>query len=181
MCRLLLRERASVCACVYGLQNELALIWHDSGPDPKQSWTRSGPFGPNHHEGIQSWRSSGPDEKTELCRYWPVVPKDRNVWARSGPNDFCYLVRTQPINSQLRVGFYLYYSRTKLIRNYFASYLLGMMLGSASLLYIFNDYSIAKLHHFSCRMPHAVANNIKKYVDLLLLKMFNVTDNAYKL
>jgi len=105
----------------------------------------------------------------------------RRVWARSGPNDFCYLVRTQPINSQFRVGFSLYYSRTKLIRNYFASYLLGMMLGSASLLYIFNDYSIAKLHHFSCRMPHAVANNIKKYVDLLLLKMFNVTDNAYKL
>jgi len=87
-----------VCACVYGLQNELALIWHDSGPDPKQSWTRSGPFGPNHPEGIQSWPSSGPDEKTELCRYWPVVPKDREFTTCLA--QICYLVRTQPINSQ---------------------------------------------------------------------------------
>ncbi len=48
-----------------------------------------------------------------------------------------------------------------------------MMLGSDIQLATFLMITVvktAKLQHFSCKMPHAVAN-IKKYVVLLLLKM----------
>lgn len=51
--------------------------------------------------------------------------------------------------------------------------MLGMMLGSDIQVATFLMITVvktAKLQHFSCKMPHAVAN-IKKYVVLLLLKM----------
>ena len=51
--------------------------------------------------------------------------------------------------------------------------MLGMMLGSDIQVATFLMITVvktAKLKHFSCKIPHAVAN-IKKYVVLLLLKM----------